>query len=214
MRIISPSLLAADFRNIQHDIGIVEKAGITRLHLDVMDGHFVPNLTFGPIIIKAIRKITDCHLETHLMINNPGKHLDQYIHACSDTIIFHLEASNNPIDNLKYIRKNNICAGIAINPNTDENLLIPLLDYLDYILIMSVIPGKGGQSFIPKTLEKMKNIVCMRDNRNIIIGVDGGINLNTISKVFATNIDISIIGSGLFNSDNIGKRYQDLLNVK
>ena len=213
MRIISPSLLSADFRNIKNDISIVENAGALRLHLDVMDGHFVPNLTFGPMIIKSIRKTTECHLETHLMIEKPHESLDQYIEAGSDTIIFHLEASNNPEKDLMCIRDNNVSAGIAINPDTDENRLHPFLDVLDYILVMSVFPGKGWQAFIPKTLNKMKNIVSMRENRKIIIGVDGGVNIKTISTVFATNIDVAIVGSGLFNAQNIIQRYKDLMNA-
>ena len=213
MKIISPSLLAANFNNIENEIFIIEKAGAKRIHLDVMDGHFVPNLTFGPMIIQSIRKTTKCHLETHLMINEPHKSFDQYIDAGSDTIIFHLEASKNPKKDLLYIRDNNVFAGIAINPETDENLLLPLFDYLDYILIMSVSPGKGGQSFIPKTLNKMKNIVSLRADRKIIIGVDGGINLKTISSVFATNIDISIIGSGLFHTTDIIQRFRELTNA-
>ena len=213
MRIISPSLLSADFRNIENDISIVENAGALRLHLDIMDGHFVPNLTFGPMIIKSIRKTTECHLETHLMIEKPHESLEQYIEAGSDTIIFHLEASNNPEKDLMCIRDKNVCVGIAINPDTDENRLQPFLDVLDYILVMSVFPGKGGQAFIPKTLNKMKNIVSMRENRKIIIGVDGGVNMSTISMVFATNIDIAIVGSGLFNTQDVILRYQELMNA-
>ena len=213
MRIISPSLLSADFKNIENDICLVEKAGALRLHLDVMDGHFVPNLTFGPMIIQSIRKTTKCHLETHLMIEKPHESLDKYIEAGSDTIIFHLEASNNPKKDLMYIRDKNVCAGIAINPDTDENRLHPFLDVLDYILVMSVFPGEGGQDFIPETLNKMKNIVYMCENRKIIIGVDGGVNMNTISTVFATKIDVAIVGSGLFKSQDIIQRYQELLNA-
>ena len=167
----------------------------------------------GLYIIQSIRKCTTCHLETHLMIQDPHKSLDQYINAGSDTIIFHIEASDNPLDELSYIRKNNVCAGIAINPNTDEKLLLPLLDYLDYILIMSVFPGKGGQKFILSTLDKMKKIVKMKENRKITIAVDGGVNLETISNVFKTGIDVAIVGSGLFKADNISRRFEDLLNA-
>ena len=213
MRIISPSLLSADFRDIAEDIKKVEIAGAKRLHLDVMDGHFVPALTFGPMIIQAIRKCTKSHLETHLMIREPHKSIDQYINAGSDTIIIHLEASKNPKNELSYISNNNVCAGIAINPDTDEKRLYPLIEHLDYILIMSVFPGRGGQEFILSTLDKIENIVKIRESRDITIGVDGGVNLETISKVYETGIDVAIVGSGLFESENISQRYKDLLDA-
>ena len=213
MRIISPSLLSADFRHIEKNINEIETAGAKRLHLDVMDGHFVPVLTFGPMIIRAIRKCTQCHLETHLMIQDPHKTIDQYINAGSDTIIIHFEASSNPLDELSYIQKNNVCSGIAINPDTDEKHLKPLFKYLDYILIMSVYPGHGGQNFISSTINKMKNIVEMRESRNITIAVDGGVNLETISMVYETGIDVTIVGSGLFKAENIPQRYKDLLDA-
>ena len=213
MRVISPSLLSADFRHIADDIRKLESAGANRLHLDVMDGHFVPALTFGPMIIQDIRKCTKCHLETHLMIQDPHKSIDKYIEAGSDTIIIHLEASKNPEAELMYIRENNVCAGIAINPDTDENRLLELKEYLDYILIMSVFPGKGGQSFIPSTLNKMKNIVEMTENRDITIGVDGGVNLDTIQNIYKTGIDVAIVGSGLFNAENVCQRFKDLLDA-
>ena len=137
-RIISPSLLSANFTRLKEDINKVEVLGVNRLHLDVMDGNFVPNLTFGPFIIKDLRKITDSHLETHLMINNPDKYLNDYIEAGSDTLIFHYEASNDIKKDLTFIKDKNVVAGIAINPNTDPSQLSTYLDYIDYILIMSV----------------------------------------------------------------------------
>ena len=213
MRIISPSLLSADFSRIAEDIKMVESVGADRFHLDVMDGHFVPNLTFGPLIINAIRKCTACHLETHLMIQEPHKSVDQYIDSGSDTIIIHLEASANPQKDLSHIKERGIQAGIALNPDTDENLLIRLLDYLDYILIMSVFPGKGGQSFIPSTLDKMRNIVKMKGDREITLGVDGGVNLSTITEIYKTGIDVTIVGSGLFKAENISTRFQELLHA-
>ena len=212
MRVISPSLLSANFKNISSEIYRLEKIGVSRLHLDVMDGNFVPSITFGPIIINSINNITKCHLETHLMIKNPRKSFDQFIECGSKTIIFHYEASSNHIDDLIYLRNNNVLSGIALNPDTDENNIIPLLDYLDYVLIMSVYPGKGGQKFINSTLEKMRRIVSLVKDKKIIVGVDGGVNLGTIASVYSTGIDIVIIGSGLFNANDINQRYNDLLS--
>ena len=212
MRIISPSLLSANFANVKKDIEAVENAGANRLHLDVMDGHFVPSLTFGPMIISHIREITKSHLETHLMIKNPHESIDQYIEAGSDTIIFHHEASSDPLRDINHIKNKNVLAGIAINPNTDESLLEPLLDELDYILIMSVYPGKGGQSFIEETLNKMKKLSHMRGQRKITLGVDGGVNLSTIDRVYETNVDITIVGSGLFKAEDVNKRFEELMH--
>tara|TARA_Y100000996_G_scaffold157022_1_gene121026 strand:- start:488 stop:1135 length:648 start_codon:yes stop_codon:yes gene_type:complete len=210
-RIISPSLLSADFSKLKEQIDVVVDAGATRLHLDVMDGHFVPNFTFGPFIVKAIRKLTDAHLETHLMISNPEKYLQDFIDAGSDTLIFHYEASNNINRDIDTIKSNNILAGIAINPDTDVSSIEPFLCDLDYILIMSVNPGFGGQGFIDSTLEKMKELSALSLKYNFIIGVDGGVNLNTIDKVYETGIDVTIVGSGLYKADNINKRFDELM---
>ena len=146
-RIISPSLLSANFTRLNHDIKIVENAGVNRLHLDIMDGHFVPNITFGPFIISDIRKITTSHLETHLMIENPHKYFDEFIKAGSDTLIFHYEASNDISAHLKYLKSSGVKAGIAINPDTNYKDLNKYYGLLDYILIMSVFPGFGGAIF-------------------------------------------------------------------
>ena len=210
-RIISPSLLSANFTRLSDDIKIVEDAGVNRLHLDVMDGHFVPNLTFGPFIIKDIRKITNSHLETHLMITNPRKYFDDYIDAGSDTLIFHFEASDDINADLKYIQERGVKAGIAINPDSDYKKVLDYTEFLDYILIMSVFPGFGGQSFIESTLDSMKFLKDNTKNSNILIGVDGGVNLSTIDKVYDTGIDITIVGSGLYGAKNIKRRYNKLV---
>ena len=211
MRNISPSLLSANFNNLQEDIKKIEKCGISRIHLDVMDGHFVPNLTFGPFIIKQLRQITQLHFETHLMISEPRRYFDDYIKAGSDTLIFHVEASDNISTDLNYIRSKNVKAGIAINPDTNIRIIEKYLENLDYILIMSVFPGFGGQSFIENTLNSMKAIVEMTSEYDIKIGVDGGVNLSTINDVYNTGIDITIVGSGLFKAENFNKRYKQLL---
>ena len=209
-RIISPSLLSANFTRLKEDINIVEKCGVNRLHLDVMDGHFVPNLTFGPFIINHIKEITNSHLETHLMITDPHKYLKDYIDAGSNTLIFHYEASTDIKRDLTFIKDNNVLAGIAINPDTDPSNLLKYFDYLDYILIMSVFPGFGGQSFIEDTLETMIFLNNKRNKKDILIGVDGGVNLKTIDRVYNTGIDVTIVGSGLYGADNIQERYKDL----
>ena len=210
-RIISPSLLSANFTRLSEEVKQVEDLGIKRLHLDVMDGHFVPNLTFGPFIINDLKKISTSHFETHLMIKNPHNYFDDYINAGSDTLIFHYEASNNILRDLMYIRSKNIKAGIAINPDTDYNKIVPYLNKLDYILIMSVFPGFGGQSFIYDTLNAMSSLVKLTKDIDVQIGVDGGVNIKTINDVYNTGIDITIVGSGLYGANNISQRYQQLL---
>ena len=210
-RIISPSLLAANFTRLSDDVKKVEDLGIDRIHLDVMDGHFVPNLTFGPFIINHLKKISKSHFETHLMIENPHKYFDDYISAGSDTLIFHFEASDNIKRDLKYIRSKDIKAGLAINPDTPYKEILPYIDHLDYILIMSVFPGFGGQTFIYNTLETMKSLADITKNKDILLGVDGGVNIKTIDDVYSTGIDITIVGSGLYGADNILERYKQLL---
>ena len=210
-RIISPSLLSANFTRLKEDIKVVEDAGVDRLHLDVMDGHFVPNLTFGPFIIKDIRKITSSHLETHLMITDPHKYIDEYIDAGSDTLIFHFEASTDISRDLKHIQDRGAKAGIAINPDSDYKQILKYTNNLDYILIMSVFPGFGGQSFIESTLDTMKFLKENTLGSDILIGVDGGVNIKTIDKVYDTGIDITIVGSGLYGADNINDRYKELM---
>ena len=212
-RLISPSILSANFTRLKEDINTVENLGVERLHLDVMDGHFVPNLTFGPFIIKDIRKITDLHLETHLMIHNPEDYIKHYAEAGSDTLIIHYEASKNIIKDLTLIRSYRKLAGIAINPDTNFDALEKYLGYLDYILIMSVFPGFGGQSFIESTIKTMESIIKISKDYDIIIGVDGGVNLSTIGKVYDTGVDITIVGSALYGAPNIEQRYHDLLNA-
>ena len=213
-RVISPSLLSANFTRLTEDIKLVEDLGVNRLHLDVMDGHFVPNLTFGPFIINDIRKITKSHLETHLMITEPHKYFDDYINAGSDTLIFHKEASTDIIRDLQYIKSKNVKAGIAINPDTSVESIKPYLNDLDYILIMSVYPGFGGQSFIESTLLKMEELSSLKDQFNFIIGVDGGVNIKTIDRVYKTGVDVTIVGSGLYKAQDIEERYNLLMNYE
>ena len=210
MRIISPSLLSADFTRLGEQIRLVEDAGATRLHLDVMDGHFVPNITFGPLIVEAVRRLATIHLDTHLMIEKPHRYLKQFVEAGSDTVIVHAEASEDLHRDLAAIRELGAAAGVAINPDTDFETLRPYLADFDYLLIMSVFPGFGGQAFIEGTLENMRQAATAREDHGYLIAVDGGVNTGTIERVFATRIDIAVVGSSLLKAPDIPQRFREL----
>jgi len=210
MSVISPSLLSADFTNLSEQIRLVEEVGATRLHLDVMDGHFVPNLTFGPLIVEAIHRLATIHLDTHLMIEKPHRYLRQFVEAGSDTVIVHVEASEDLSRDLAAIRELGAAAGVAINPDTDFDTLRPYLADLDYLLIMSVFPGFGEQAFIESTLKNMHRAVAARKDHDYLIAVDGGVNTSTIERIIATGIDIAVVGSGLFKAPDIPQRFREL----
>lgn len=210
MQEIVPSLLSADFAKLEEEIRAVEKAGATKLHLDIMDGHFVPNITFGPIIIKAIRKLTKLHLETHLMIENADKYLDNFIDAGSDTVLIHIESSKNVTRDLKYIKSKNVKAGLVINPPTNFSALEPYMDQIDHLLIMTVNPGFGGQSMIQESLDKVLMAKKYQEENNFLIEIDGGVNLKTIEKAGATGVDLLVAGSAVFNNDDHIAAFQQL----
>ncbi|MCH7852318.1 MAG: ribulose-phosphate 3-epimerase [Candidatus Marinimicrobia bacterium] len=209
-REISPSLLAADFAQLGEQIRVVEGAGATRLHLDVMDGHFVPNLTFGPFIVEAIRRLATARLDVHLMITKPHRYFEQFVKAGADTVIIHYEASEDLRRDLATIDKLGATPGVAINPDTAFDALLPYLDDFKYLLIMSVFPGFGGQTFIENTLETMRRAVAAREDHDYLIAVDGGVNLDTLERVYSTGIDLAIVGSGLFQAPDIPQRFREL----
>ena len=208
--IISPSLLSADFAQLDEQIKVVEAAGATRLHVDVMDGHFVPNITFGPMIVAAIHRLAKATLDVHLMIEYPHHYLEQFVQAGAHTLILHLEASRNLATDLKAIRELGAAPGVAIKPDSDFTTLAPYLDLLDYLLIMSVQPGFGGQQFMEGSLETMETAVAARQGRPYLVAVDGGVNLDTIGKVSATGVDIAVVGSGLYQAPDIAARFKEL----
>jgi ribulose-phosphate 3-epimerase len=204
MQEIVPSLLSADFSKLEEEIRSVEKAGATKLHLDIMDGHFVPNITFGPIIIKAIRKLTHLHLETHLMIQAADKYLDNFIDAGSDTVLIHIESTQNVTRDLNHIRSRGKKAGLVINPPTPFSALEKYMNQIDHLLIMTVNPGFGGQAMIPETLKKVTQAQNYQKNENFLIEIDGGVNLETLPKAASTGVDLLVAGSAVFsNNDHI-----------
>ena len=214
MRTISPSIIAGDFSKLDREIKEIEDLGINRLHLDVMDGNFVPNLTFGPLLVEGIRKLTTMHLECHLMINNPKQYIDEYISAGGDTIIVHKEQNPDIEENLKEINRQGVKSGIAFNPDTPIETITPFVEKIDYVLIMSVFPGFCGQSFIESTRDSMNELVSRKtENPNLVVAVDGGVNIKTIKQVFDTGVDVSIVGSGLLGATDRKQRYKELMNA-
>ncbi len=208
---LSPSILSADFANLERDIKALEKENIKYLHVDVMDGHFVPNITIGPVVVSSIRKRTDMILDVHLMIENPDRYIDVFCDAGADILTVHYEATNHIHGVIQSIKKRGVKAGVAINPGTPLNVLEEILPDIDLVLIMSVNPGFGGQEFILNSLEKIAYIkeVNKQLNLDIIIEVDGGIKEHNIIDVVNAGVNLIVAGSAIFNDktikDNVDK---------
>jgi len=200
---IVPSLLSADFADLAGEIRKVERAGCGRLHLDVMDGRFVPNISFGPVVIRSIRKVTDLYFQSHLMIEEPERYLDAFAEAGVNSITIHREACEDPRGTLDRIRELGLDAGLALRPATPIESLEGLLDSLDMVLVMTVEPGFGGQEFITGSDEKVRSLRDMlrSEGRDIPIGVDGGINADTAPAVVEAGATHLIAGSAFFKGD-------------
>jgi ribulose-phosphate 3-epimerase len=206
--LIAPSILSADFSRLGEEIQKVAQNGADVIHVDVMDGHFVPNITIGACVVQSLHKVSPLPLDVHLMIENPEKYIPDFIKAGSDWITFHWEATNNPESLIETIHKHNCKAGISIKPATPADVLFPLLDTLDLVLIMSVEPGFGGQKFQPQALDKARAIRQKSDS--ILISMDGGINSETAPLAKQAGVNILVAGSAIFNQSDYKNAIQCL----
>lgn len=201
---IAPSILSADYLNLQKDIELVEKAGAEYLHIDVMDGSFVPAISYGPTWVKSIKKISNLVLDTHLMIENPEKYIDTFAEAGSDIIGVHVEATNHIHRALQMIKNKNVKAEVVINPGTPVELIKPILYMVDQVLVMTVNPGFGGQKFIPETVNKIKELDKIRREHQFEfdIEIDGGVNNETVKDAYQAGANVAVAGSYVFGADS------------
>ncbi|MFA6572206.1 MAG: ribulose-phosphate 3-epimerase [Bacteroidota bacterium] len=203
---IAPSLLSADFSRLGDEVKKCKEGGADMLHVDVMDGHFVPNITIGPLVVKAIKPLTDIPISCHLMISEPDKYIGQFAEAGADLISAHVEGSIHLHRTLSLIKNFNLKAGIALNPATSLDIAFDAAEYCDFILLMSVNPGFGGQSFIPSFLKRAERLRTFLDTNkleHVEIEVDGGVKIENVHEIVQAGANILVCGSGLFKGDLI-----------
>ncbi len=209
---IAPSILSSNFAELGKEVKLISVSGADYIHIDVMDGNFVPNITIGPSVIKAIKPYSTIPFDVHLMINEPEKFVDDFIEAGSDIITFHLEATKNAINLIEYIKKRGIKVGVSLMPQTSEEEILPFLQYVDLVLVMTVQPGFGGQEFMASELDKISKIRKAIEALpgNIILSADGGINLSTSKLAIEAGADMLVSGSYFFKQKDFKKAIMDL----
>lgn len=202
-------MLKCDFANLHREVELLESAGAQVLHLDVMDGHFVPNLSYGPPVIKSLRAVTALPFDAHLMISEPGRYLDDYLDAGCDAMTVHIEAAPDPVAILRRIRKGGAAAGLALNPGTPVEAIIPYLPECDLVLVMSVEPGFGGQKFMPAVLEKVRRLAPLMGNDRLL-SIDGGIGHDTIAAAAGAGATQFVVGSAIFDTPDYRQSMEQL----
>ncbi len=210
--IIAPSILSADFRKLEDQIRKVERAGADWLHLDVMDGHFVPNITFGPMVVRAIRAVTRLPLDAHLMIQNPECFLEDFRNAGTHRITVHVETCSHLHRTIQQIKELGMKAGATLNPATSASAIEEILPYVDLVLVMTVNPGFGSQTFIPSMVEKVRQVHAMieRVNPKILLQVDGGVSVKNASSLVIAGVNVLVAGNSIFGQPNVVKALQAL----
>lgn len=216
MAIIAPSLLSADFSNLYRDCTMLDKSDADWFHLDVMDGRFVPNISFGPMIINSIRTTTKKVFDVHLMIEEPEKYAEAFKNAGADNLTVHLEACRHLHRNIQQIKNLGMKAGVAINPHTPVSSLVDIIADIDLVCLMSVNPGFGGQAFIPYTLEKIRQLKQLIQQRslNVLIEVDGGVSAENAQGIIAAGADILVAGNAVFKSTDQSGAIKKLKNIQ